>query len=75
MTECNQMGKAKDKINNLQPYNQALVNRGSLVPSGWMMRPFISGTASLRGRGFQFSDNVIATALIQFLFTRVHNTS
>lgn len=31
MTESNQIGKAKNKINNRQQYNQALVNRGSLA--------------------------------------------
>ncbi len=67
MTESNQMGKAKHKISNWQQYNQALVNRGSLTV--WMddeaiHQWYCQSHHGRRGRGFQFSDNAIATALM-----------
>ena len=61
------MGKAKHKISNWQQYNQALVNRGSLTV--WMddeaiRQWYCQSHHGRRGRGFQFTDNAIATALM-----------
>ena len=61
------MGKSKRKIINWQQYNQALVNRGSVTfwldgsdINAWHCKAHYSG----RGRGFQFSDTAIETALM-----------
>ena len=61
------MGKPKRKITNWKQYNQALVNRGSLTfwldesaIQNWHCKEHHGG----RGRGFQFSDTAIETALM-----------
>ncbi len=60
------MGKAKSKISNWSAYNNALVNRGSIMfwiddeaIDGWHCQTHHGG----RGRGFLFSDIAIETAL------------
>ncbi|QJR81704.1 IS5 family transposase [Alteromonas pelagimontana] len=60
------MGKAKNKISNWSKYNQALVNRGSITfwiddkaIAAWHCETHHGG----RGRGFQFSNTAIETAL------------
>ncbi|QGS48980.1 IS5-like element ISSpu14 family transposase [Shewanella putrefaciens] len=61
------MGKSKRKILNWKQYNQALVNRGSVTfwldksaINAWHCKAHHGG----RGRGFQFSDTAIETALM-----------
>ena len=61
------MGKSKRKITNWKQYNQALVNRGSLTfwfddeaVSQWHCEEHHGG----RGRGFEYSDASIVTALM-----------
>ena len=61
------MGKAKGKITNWSEYNQALVNRGSIT--FWIDAAAIDAWHcdthhGRRGRGFQYSDTAIETALI-----------
>ncbi|MFC3024163.1 IS5 family transposase [Vibrio zhugei] len=61
------MGKSTRKMTNWKEYNQALVNRGSLTfwldekaIDAWQCQEHHGG----RGRGFQFSDTAIETALM-----------
>ncbi len=61
------MGKSKRKITNWKQYNQALVNRGSVTfwldesaINAWRCKEHHGG----RGRGFQFSDTAVETALM-----------
>ncbi|KJR38587.1 hypothetical protein BOO91_18385 [Vibrio navarrensis] len=61
------MGKSTRKITNWKEYNQALVNRGSLTfwldekaKDAWQCQEH----HGRRGRGFQFSDTAIETALM-----------
>ncbi|MCF1439245.1 MAG: transposase, partial [Shewanella sp.] len=61
------MGKSTRKITNWKQYNQALVNRGSVTfwldesaINAWLCKEHHGG----RGRGFQFSDTAIETALM-----------
>ena len=61
------MGKSKRKIINWKQYNQALINRGSVTfwldesaIDAWHCKAHHGG----RGRGFQFSDTAIETALM-----------
>lgn len=61
------MGKAKYKVTNWKQYNQALVNRGSVTfwiddaaVQSWHCKEHHGN----RGRGFQFSDASIETALM-----------
>ena len=61
------MRKAKHKISNWKQYNQALVNRGSIT--FWLDETAIKSWRNKehhgsRGRGFQFSDVAIETALM-----------
>ena len=61
------MGKSKHRITNWPQYNKALVNRGSL--SFWIDEQAIchwccSEHHGGRGRGFQYSDTAIETALM-----------
>lgn len=61
------MGKAKYKISNWKQYNQALINRGSITfwiddaaVKSWHCKEHHGN----RGRGFQFTDVAIETALM-----------
>ncbi|BCV28493.1 hypothetical protein TUM3811_23530 [Shewanella algae] len=61
------MGKSERNITNWKQYNQALVNRGSVTfwldeaaVNAWHCTKHHGG----RGRGFQFSDTAIETALM-----------
>jgi hypothetical protein len=61
------MGKSKHRITNWPEYNKALVNRGSLTfwideqaLKQWCCTEHHGG----RGRGFQYSDTAIETALM-----------
>lgn len=61
------MGKTKNKITNWSHYNQALIQRGSITfwiddsaIDGW----YCSKHHGKRGRGFEFSDVAIETALM-----------
>jgi len=61
------MGKAKRKITNWKQYNQALINRGSVT--FWLDEAAIKAWRNKehhgqRGRGFQFSNMAIETALM-----------
>ncbi|WP_341501461.1 IS5 family transposase [Gallaecimonas sp. GXIMD4217] len=61
------MGKARHKISNWAAYNRALVNRGSLTV--WMDEAAIRHWRCQqhhggRGRGFEYSDTAIETALM-----------
>ena len=63
----NFMGKSKRNITNWKQYNQALVNRGSVT--FWLDEAAINTWHCTqhhggRGRGFQFSDTAIETALM-----------
>lgn len=60
------MGKAKQKISNWSAYNRALVNRGSVtfwIDDKAIARWHCDTHHGGRGRGFQFSDIAIETAL------------
>lgn len=61
------MGKSKRNITNWQQYNQALINHGSVT--FWLDESAINTWHCTqhhggRGRGFQFSDTAIETALM-----------
>jgi len=61
------MGKSKHRITNWPEYNKALTNRGSLT--FWIDERAINRWSSTehhggRGRGFQYSDTAIETALM-----------
>ncbi|MGL5335789.1 MAG: transposase, partial [Enterovibrio sp.] len=61
------MGKSRHRIINWSQYNKALTNRGSLT--FWIDEPAINHWRCAehhggRGRGFEFSDTAIETALM-----------
>lgn len=61
------MGKSKHRIMNWPEYNKALTNRGSLT--FWIDKQALNLWRSTehhggRGRGFQYSDTAIETALM-----------
>ncbi len=57
------MGKAKKKITNWAEYNKALCKRGSVT--FWIDDTAVDATHhGMRGRGFQYSDTAIETALM-----------
>ena len=61
------MGKAQHNISNWRQYNRALINRGSLT--FWVDEQAIEQWHchqhhGRRGRGFQYSDSAIETALM-----------
>lgn len=61
------MGKALHNISNWRQYNRALINRGSLtfrVDEQVIKQWYCSEHHGRRGRGFQYSDSTIETALM-----------
>ena len=69
------MGKSKNKITNWPEYNRALTQRGSIT--FWVDESAIEAWTCTkhhgkRGRGFQFSDVAIETALMVKACFRYH---
>lgn len=61
------MGKARHNISNWRQYNRALINRGSLtfwVDEQAIEQWYCGEHHGRRGRGFQYSDSAIETALM-----------
>ena len=61
------MGKARHNMSNWRQYNRALINRGSLtfwIDEQAIEQWYCNQHHGRRGRGFQYSDSAIETALM-----------